>query len=234
MTAELQSLISETPDAFELVAAKIGAILLEESEAQRVMAAAALEDPDLWALRVYLERSNPWSEFGDPDEDEEEEAGLIRKIPIVNVWFDSDTTDLKRSNTHERQMVTGVFNIDCHGYGVSAANGAGHTAGDALAAREAQRAARLVRRILMSAHHNYLGLRGTVSRRWIQSRQTFQPSIEGRTIQHIVGMRLAMHVDFNEVSPQVEGETLEEISVGVRRHSDGLLYLTSTYEYEEP
>lgn len=233
MTAQIESLIIGQ-DSFELITAKIGAILVEETAQQVVMAAASLEDPDLWKLRVYTERSNPWSEFIDPDEDTETEANAPRKTPIVNIWFDSDSTDLHRSNTHERQMVTGVFNIDCHGYGVSAEESSGHTAGDPLAAREAHRAARLVRRILMSAHHNYLDMRGTVSKRWIQSRQTFQPAIEGRTIQHIVGVRLALHVDFNELSPQVVGETLDEISVGVMRRSDGLLYLTSTYEYEEP
>jgi hypothetical protein len=236
VAAQLTSLIDKQ-DTFEIVRDQVAAILLEESLRQRELAIEADKNPELWELRVYAERSNPYSDWQQVDDEdaraEVDPHGRARTSPIVNVWFDQATTDLHRSNLIERQTVTGVFNVDCFGLGVSAEGGpsGGHIAGDAAAVRSAQRAARLARNILMAGAHSYLQLRGTVSRRWVQSLQVFQPQIEQRTIQHVVGARLSLHVDFNEFSPQVEGQPIELISVGVRRLSDGLLYFTANYPH---
>jgi hypothetical protein len=236
VAAQISSLIDKQ-DTFEIVRDQIAAILLEESLNQRALAVADGRDPELWELRVYAERSNPYSDWVQVDDEdiqaERDPHGRALTSPIVNVWFDQATTDLHRSNLIERQTVTGVFNVDCFGLGVSSPGGpsGGHVAGDAAAVRAAQRAARLARNILMAGSHTYLQMRGTVSRRWVQSLQVFQPQIEQRTVQHVVGARLALHVDFNEFSPQVEGQPLELISVGVRRLSDGLLYFTANYPH---
>jgi hypothetical protein len=232
MPALITTLIDKV-DTFEAVRDQIGSILVVEEANQRALALAAAKDPDLWAFKTFSERSNPWGEFVDPEEGEQEDANdRPKKLPIVNVWFDNTQIALAGSNLVERQKYTGIFNIDCYGCGTSVESPGGHVPGDAQGAREAQRAARLVRNILMSAHHTYLLLRKTVGRRWVQGIQTFQPQDEGRVVQHVVGARVSLHVDFNELSPQVEGELLELISVGVRRRSDGLLYLTADFPQE--
>ncbi len=233
MSALITSLIDKV-DTFERVRDMLGAILVIEENAQRQLAQQAQKDPELWAFRTYVERSNPWGDFIDPEDDEEfDSSQRPRKTPIVNVWFDNSQISLAGSNIVERQKYTGIFNLDCYGYGKSGESATGHVPGDAKASFEAQRAARLVRNILMSAHYQYLSMQKVVGRRWVQGIQVFQPQIEGRAVQHVVGARVAMHVDFNEFSPQVEGALLETVSVGVRRRSDGLLYLTANFP-EEP
>jgi len=56
----------------------------------------------------------------------------------------------------------------------------------------------------------------------------FQPQIEARPIQKIVGARIAFAVEFSEFSPQVEGEPLEHVGITVERSDSGeVLALTS-------
>jgi hypothetical protein len=230
--AKIPGLIDKL-DAFERVRDKVGEILVVEEANQRQLAIDAGKDPDLWSLQIYLERSEPWAEFLDPEDDEKTDGKpRQRKTPIVNVWFDNYQIALNASNVVERQRYSAVINIDCYGYGRSEETDDGHSPADAKSAREAQRAARLVRNILMSAIYTYLDLRGTVARRWVQSIQQFQPRNGGESVQAVTGSRVALHVDLHETSPQVEGEILEAISVDVNRQPDGLLYLTATFPQE--
>lgn len=97
-----------------------------------------------------------------------------------------------------------------------------------------QRAIRLVRNILMAGTYTYLGLRGLVWSRSPQSITVFQPQIEARQIQQIVGARLAFRVVFNEFSPQVPAVNLELISVEVRRAEDGQVVANADYDYTTP
>lgn len=220
MTAQIHELI-EGSDAFELVRDKIAAILLEEQANQQSLATADSQDPRLWALRIFIERSNPWSQFTPS-------PNQIDAFPIVNVSVARGDVDAHASNTVERQKWTVVYNVDCYGYGVSAEAGAGHVAGDSKAALEAQRAYRLVRRILMAAHYTYLGLtRGTVWRRFPQDFEVFNLPAEDRPVEHVVGLRFRLAVDFSEFSPQVQGEIMEEINVTLKRASTGEVYLNT-------
>ena len=222
MTAQIQSLIDKT-DNFELIGAEIAAILAVETVSQQVLATAAGKDPDLWALAVYRERSNPWERYLNSDD----------TTPIVNVWFDSATYDAAASNTIKRQKADATYNIDCYGRGISQADGAGHVAGDKKAATEAHRCLRLVRNILMASQYTYLGMQGTVWRRWPQSITVFQPQEIERSAQQIVAARLALEVQFNELSPQYEYETLEQLNVSITKETaDGLVYITAQYDYE--
>jgi hypothetical protein len=210
-------------DTFEIVRDQITAILVTEITNQQVLAAAASKDPADWKLNIYQERANPWEQFLNNDDD---------PSPIVNVWYDSSSFDPSSSNVVERQKAEGVFNIDCYGYGVSQDVAAGgHKPGDKEAALQVQKALRLVRNILMAAEYTYLGLRGTVWGRWPQAVTVFQPQIDGRTVQQVVGARLAFRVTFSEFSPQVVAETLELLSVDVKRTEDGLVVLEADYEY---
>jgi hypothetical protein len=224
VTAKILQLIDKF-DNVELVRDQVAAILVVESEKQRELAAAATEDPELWRLRVFVERSNPWDEFlHGPDQHVEDSA------PIVHVAFDNSTADLTGTD-HAKQKFTGVFHIDCYGYGISTATVEGHEPGDEKAAFEAQRAVRLVRNILTAAHYAYLDMRTVVGRRWVQSVTMFQPAIEGRSVQHVIAARLALHVEFNEFSPQVQGEPLELIAGTVKRKETGEVLLKANYQF---
>lgn len=210
-------------DNFEVVRDEIAAILVTEVASQMALATAGGKDPNDWKLRVYAERSNPWEALLNEQTD---------RSPIVNVWFDNSNFDPRASNSVERQKAEAVFNIDCYGYGMSQdVVGGGHKAGDQKAAIEVQRAIRLVRNILMAGEYTYLGLRGLVWSRWPQSVTIFQPNIDARQMQQIVGARLAFRVVFNEFSPQVQAETLELVSAKVSRSEDGEVVINADYDY---
>jgi hypothetical protein len=214
-------------DTFEIVRDELAAILKTESASQALLATAASRDPRDWMLRVYLERTNPWSDFLDLPETEEHPWFAP---PIVNVWFDSTSFDGRASNVVERQKATAAYNVDCYGYAVSADDASGgHQAGDERAGIECQRAVRLVRNILMAGEYTYLGLRGVVWRRFIPSITAFQPSADGRPVQQVQAARLRVEVEFSEFSPQVEGEPLELVSTTVRRAETGEIFLTAMF-----
>lgn len=219
----IAALIDKT-DTFEVVRDTISAILLAEVISQKALATAASKDPAPWDLRVYLERANPWAEF-------EHAPTQIAATPIVNVALDNLGFDPSSSNLIEAQKATAVFNVDCYGYGISEDLPAGgHTPGDSRAALEVQRVVRLVRNILMSADYAYLGLRGTVFRRWVQSVQIFQPQMDARPVQHVVGARIAFQTEFGELSPQVTGEPLELVASQVLRRETGEVYFAADYD----
>ena len=211
-------------DNFEIIRDQIAGILALETVAQQALATAAAKDPDDWKLRIFAERSNPWEELLNEQDD---------RSPIVNVWYDNSTFVPGSSNMSERQKADGILNIDCYGYGISSGDGVGHKPGDREAAFEAHHALRLVRNILMASENTYLQFpRGTIIwGRWPQSTTVFQPEIDGRTIQQIVGARLAFRVSFNEFSPQYQHETLDFVSVDVLRAENGEILVEADYDY---
>ena len=210
---------------------QIATILLVEFANQQVLATAASEDPRLWALRVYLERANPWEDFSDaPDQ--------LDASPIVNVAYDNANYDMAASNVVERRKATSVFNVDCYAYGVSAATEAGgHNPGDEQAALEAERASGLVEQILMGGAYTYLGFaRGAnqvVWRRWVQSVTAFQPQIDSRPVPRVQAVRVALQVEFSEFSPQVQGQPMELVHVSVKRKETGQLFFAAQYGEED-
>lgn len=225
MPAQIETLIDKV-DQFELVRDELAAILAVESAQQQVLALAALPtplDPRLWKLRVFVERADPWSEFQDAQDQSD-------ATPIVNVWFDESTIDLKRSNLVERQATEGTFNVDVYGYGIAEQTGPStHIPSDERAARDVHRGVRLVRNILMAGHYTYLGMRGVVGRRYVQSIKSFQPTIDNRPVQGVHAARLALRVDFNEFSPQVQGQPFELLHVTVKRKETGEIYFAAQY-----
>lgn len=219
MPALISEAITKT-DNVEVIRDQIAAILKVELEQQKLL--TGKEQP-----RVFAERSNPWGEFIEAERDQ---------APIINVWFDSASYDESTSNVVERQKTEAVYNIDCYGSGVSVDDGntvGGHTPADLQAALEAQRAARLARNILMAGHYTYLGLRGLVWKRFPQTLSMFQPQLENRAAQRVVGARLALQVHFNEFSPQVIGVELEALTVEVYRAGTGEFYLRADYPPQE-
>jgi len=217
----IDALIDKT-DIFEQVRDGIANILAAETASQQVKATAAGKSASLWKLRVYAERINPWEAWLNDAAD---------TSPIVNVWFDNAQFDAAGSNQVERQKVEATYNIDVYGYGGSAAITGGHTPGDLQAAKEAHRAARLVRNILMSDQYVFLSAQGTVWRRWLQSITAFQPQQAADSVQKIVACRLDFRVTFNEFSPQNTPQALEFVSVDITRAEDGELLAEADYDW---
>lgn len=211
-------------DNFEIIRDQIAQILANESVSQQALAVLATEDPDDWKLRVFIERSNPWSQFENDPSD---------VSPLVNVWYDISDFDKRASNVMERQKSTSIFNVDCYGFGKATDEPlGGHKPGDREAAFEVQRCVRLVRNILMSSIYTYLDLRGTVWSRSFRSIKLFQPQIDKRSVQQIVGARCEFEVSFNEFSPQGdESNNLELVSVDVLRAENGEIVVEADYEY---
>lgn len=231
MTATIGTLIDKR-DNSEIIRDQIAQILADESAAQMLLAAAALptpKDPQLWKLRVFTERANPWEDLLLSPED-----GNADRSPIVNVWFDNASVNNRASNTVERQKYEGTFNIDCYGFGLSRDdpdNPDGHIPGDQDAATEAQRAARLVRNTLAAAINTYLQLRPTVWYRMVRSITTFQPQIDSRPVQGVVAVRVALDVHYNEASIQVAGEAAEMVAVDVKRAEDRSILASVAFDY---
>ena len=220
--ALITTLIDEQ-DNKEIVRDAIAAILVSEVAGQQLLATAASEDPRLWDLRVFVERTNPWSEFKDNPEQ-------LDTPPIVSVSFDSSTIDKSASNTVSRQRAIVTYNLDCYGYGKSSASGVGHVAGDHQAALASMRAVRLVRQILMAGHYITLGMDGVVGGRMIQSIAAFQPQFENRAVQNVLATRIAFEVQMNEFSPQVQAvDTLGLVVATVKRAETGEVYLVAQY-----
>lgn len=225
MAVDLIDTLIDKQDTFEIVRDQIAGILVAEIKNQETKAIAEKKPPEDWKLRVFTERSNPWEQFQNKDANTD-------SSPLINIWYDNGNFPESKGNTVERQAHEATYNIDCYAVGVSAENPAGgHTPGDRDAAFEVQKAVRLVRNILMSAVNVKLQLRGTVWDRWIQSITIFQPGLDSTAAQQIIGARIAFRVTFNEFSPQVTPETLELVTVDVKRTEDGLIVLEVDYKY---
>jgi len=222
ITPQIDALIDKS-DNVEMIRDKIAEILLVESDNQQALANVDGKDFRLWKLRVFTGRSRPWEEFSDdPDQ--------VDATPIVNVSFSRGSADLSASNTVERQKFSGTYHIDCYGYGVTqSVPGAGHYDGDAKSETEAHRALRLVRNILMSSFYTYLGMRGVVWRRMTDSVEIFDLPIDSRNARNVRGARLTLGVDFNELSPQVQGQLIDTVHVDVLRAENGELYFDAEY-----
>lgn len=198
-------------DNFERIRDKIGQILVSEVANQKALAIAAGKNPADWDMDIYIERSNPW------------DSGPNDERRIVNIWFESATVDESASDTVERQTMTGIFNIDCVAFGMAEETIDGQITGDEAAARNAAKAIRLVRNILMSSTYTYLDLRRLVGRRYIQGMNSFQPQLISKEADQAIGARLSLAVRYEEYSPQYEPEILEIIHTEVRRSEDGKL-----------
>jgi hypothetical protein len=207
-------------DSNEIILDEIGAILIAESASQQTLATTASKDPRLWALRVFVAAANPWEAFREVPEQ-------LDATPIINVTFDNESFDRNKGNVFERQLARATYNIDCYGYGVSEDDGAdGHIPGDKRAHIEGLRAARLVRNMLMAATYVCLLHEGLVGARWVESITAFQLPPDAQYVNKVVGVRVALTVDFNEFAPQVDGPPLSLVTTGVTRRETGELYFT--------
>lgn len=210
----IESLLARR-DNVQVVRDQIATILALELEHQKTVLAAPAPHP-----RVFVERASPWGVAAEDPAD-------LR--PLLNVWFDTGSFEGSASNSSERQRFDVTINIDAYAFAVSSADGAGHLPGDEAAALECQTTIGYARQILMASLYTYLGMRGVVWRRWTQSITVFQPQSDERATTRVVAARLALAVQLNEFSPQVEGVALETLSVEVLRKENGEVYFAGRY-----
>lgn len=220
--AVLESLITKQ-DTFEIVRDQIVSILALEVANQQALAIAALEDPDDWTLDIYSERANPWEKFLNQQTD---------RAPIINVVLNSLTLDEAASTRSNATKTTGLYNIYCYAMGLTTDElSGGHNPGDKDAAYVCHRAIKLVRNILLASQNTYLQLQGTVIERKFETIEIFDPTFDENPIQNIVAARMGLRVVFNEFTPQTTPETLELLSVDVKRTEDGQIVAEADYDY---
>jgi hypothetical protein len=222
----LQSLI-DPQDNFELIRSQIGFLLVSERDNQMSLARKLNKDARLWDFRVFEERSQAWETALNEDQD-----GNFDLRPIINVWFDSDSSSESSSTRAETQKFTGAYNIDIYGFAQAKETPAGHDAADMLAAFNCQRVTGLARSILMAAENAYLQLpRGTAWDRKVQSRQSYQPRLDEAPVVEVVALRMRFQVSFNEYGPQYEGVPLSQLVAAINRAETGELYIELNFDY---
>lgn len=222
ITARIPFLIDKR-DNREIIRDRIAEILKVESEAQQAFATGASQDPNLWKLRVYSERSEPWQSFRD--------SSPTGSLPIVNVWFENGNFDKSGSDQIKTQKAISTYHVDIYGFGVAEDTESGHIAADLKASRERERALTLVRNILMAAEYTYLGFpqqsalppgeKQVVFSRWPSSITAFQPGQLERPVERVIAVRLDLEVTHSEFSPQIPTRPLEVISTTLTRAPDG-------------
>lgn len=218
MAAKIDTLIDKQ-DNFEVIRDKVALILAEEEANQKVLAAEASKDPDLWAFSTYIERATPWQLLEDSN------GKITSETPLVNVYYDSGNFIKSKSDIVKRQNEDGTFLIDIYAAKNSLNESGTITPGDLRTSLELDRLIKLVRNILMSAFYTYLDLQGVVWQRWIQEIRKFQPAIEDRPAEHVMAARVNLQVSFNEFSPQEAGVNLEALNVELNTDSGGQVIL---------
>jgi hypothetical protein len=205
--------LSSRRDNYVIIRDKIAEILAKELLIQQSLATDGGYDPDDYKADVYSERMNPWERYRDNDSN---------TTPIINVWYDGGTADLRRS-TLTRTLMVSRYNIDCISYAVSTETESGHTPGDEAAAEKAQRIALLVRRILMHPKYKMLGLeKGVVWNRIITSATAFKEKPE--SMQQIAALQLVLEVEHIEtIDINDLGSEMDHINVKVYHEPDGLV-----------
>jgi hypothetical protein len=223
------STLIDKQDTVEIVRDQVAAILAQEVASQKALAEKAGQQASDYDFRVYLERSNPWSDFLDAN-------GEVP--PVLNVTLESADYQMAQSTiVGDFVKTSALYNIDCYGFGIGTDDPSepGHRAADKMGATEAHRAARFVRNVLMSAEYIYLGLRQDarakwVHSRWVESLSIFVPPIEQVSVQQVVAARLALRVMFNESAPQHEGCPIEGVYAGLIRKETGEVYVALEYQ----
>lgn len=216
-------------DNFEIVGLQIAAILAAETIAQQALAVIAGKDPTLWKFDVFSEAFNPWARFQNETD----------ATPIVNVWYDTSNFNPKDGDVVTRQNDDAIFNIDCY-VGVSASDNpaGGHNPSDQSSVMALHRVIRLVRNIIMHPDNTYLKLTQTVGsrtgnligRRWINSKEKFQPQIGDRPVQFVIADRISLSVSFPEIPVVEDFDTLEVVGVEVKRAEDGKIILEADFD----
>ncbi len=131
------------------------------------------------------------------------------------------------------------YNIDVYAAAPASDNIAGgYHPVDQTSILDLHRIVRLVRNIIMHPDNTYLGLTQVVGsktgnligRRWITSKEIFQPQIGDRPVQGVIACRIPLSVSFPEIPVNASFDTIELISVTAKRAVDGKVILEADFD----
>jgi hypothetical protein len=195
---QIYELVSE-PDNVEKIRNHIAFIIKGETQNQYTIAQEQGEpDADDYNFRVFIENARPYDTEGEPPLE-----------PLVNIMLQkTETADGNPRMGLQKYKAT--FLIDCIAFG----NDAGEERDDRAAAARTWKAARVIRRILMSEQYLYLGLRGVIGGRLIKSIEMGVPKNGGDALT-VVTARITLEVQFIELSIGTTGPIIEEINFTV-------------------
>ncbi len=217
----LTTLIDPAGNAGLAVRDRLGLILLTETAAQMNLATAnpAL-DPEQWRVRVFVDRTNIWDEYGHAPA-----RGTEQASPIVNISWQSAQVDTQTSPIVDYDQRESVFFLDCYGYGISRGDGDGHVAADYLAGNEAARCAFLVQQWLSAAEHYDLGFDpGQVYKKLI-SETELQFELESDTATKVRARRVTYHVKHTQAFTAITPSTINSMTLDLVRADNGQLLL---------
>ena len=132
-----------------------------------------------------------------------------------------------------------TYNIDIYAaVSVSDNPAGGYNPIDQSSVLALHRIARLVRNIIMHPDNVHLQLKqvidsrsqNLVGKRWIASKEVFQPQIGDRPVQGVIAMRIVLNVTFNEFPVLQIYENLEVVGIEVKRASDGKIILQADFD----
>jgi hypothetical protein len=229
LEAKIQTLIDKQ-DSIEIVRDRIGALLKIESVNQMAIATAASRDPEQWDLRVFTECFRIIEQYLNADDD-------LYPVPLVCVSTQGANLDESKSTAVGRTVYRGRFAVDCYAAGHSQADGVDkHIPGDLDAALNRDRAARLVRNILMATDNRKLQLEDIVWGNLIVKGYDFpEPTVEAHSTQDVRAVRFLVEVVYNETAPQPVAGTLEDARIDIRRDEiTGEIIAQARYDYLAP
>jgi hypothetical protein len=192
---EIYELISD-PDNVEKLRNHLAFIIKGETQNQYAIAQEqGVPDADDYNFRVFIENDRPY----DPEDDEP----AIEPIANIMLQKAAPAGSNPRAGPQKEKA---TFIIDCITFGTDSDEDWNEKA----AAIRAWKAARVIRRILMSEQYTYLGLRGIVGSRIITSIETGVPRNGGDALA-VVTARIILEVQFMERAIEISGPIIEAI-----------------------
>ncbi len=221
MTTEvIPDLIDLDTNPIQLVIDKIGEILVNESANQQALAIAGGKDPDLYKIRVFADRFNPFDNM------------KTDTTPLVSIKESDDSKELSVSGNHGKQQKLLTINIDCFGIGRAEETVSGHRPADLDASQDGRRAANLVNKILKADINSNLQLdRKIVNSVNITGEQYFEPDFDSRQMGPVVAKRLSLQCKVTDTPMINNGVELLGVVVDIERGDSGEIYTICEYDY---
>ncbi len=231
LEAKIATLIDKQ-DSIEVIRDRIAELIKIETANQMLLAIAAAKDPEQWDMRVFPECFREIEQWLNVDDD-------LYPVPLVCVSTQGANIDTSKSTGVGRTVYRGRFAIDCYAAGHSQADGPGkHIPGDVDAAKNRDRAARLVRNILMATDNRQLQLEAEKII-WgdliVQGYDFPEPTVEAHPTRDVRAVRFLVEVVYNETAPQPVAGTLEDARIDIRRDEiTGEIIAQARYDYLAP
>lgn len=192
------------PDNVEIIRDQIGAILALELDNQYKMAKerndAAARD---YKVGVYIENDDPLQYLNEG----------ANPFPLVNISLDSATPEGGSSRINRRNMEA-EFSLNVYAVGNCDSGEDAQT----RASLKAWKTARLVRNILNAERYAYLGMRGIVGSRELESFRSGMPANTKSAIRVRI-VQITLKVTYAEGVSVADGEELAVMQVEVKNEN---------------